>query len=253
MVYIPRIPPPAVSCEPTNDFAWLAYIRSGTPLVMLGMACWVIGKMLAPFMTSYPADSHLNPARTHMFPIAITLAGWIVLLLGVWKLTAADSVRKHSVWLSLPRWACRVGLLAGLGAQVIDAVQTMVTLDRATYNALSGIGYLLGMLGMLGFFAMGNYIVRLAPIALTPGIKAFANITMFGLAICYSLSLSIPMLARSSGQPTVADFGAGCVMLLAMLGTFVFTLLTIVMINSVRVHLGRVVNASEMQPARVGM
>jgi hypothetical protein len=210
-----------------SDPTWTDTLRRGINCIILGVLVAVVGGILAAFLF-----------RGNPIPMILSsFASSILFLVGAWLLTMPDPSGLGEDKYGTSRKLIRITLLVGLVNHLLTfAQQTMVMPPDARFLVQSLAG-LASLVGVVGQFAMLNYLGKLARRIPDFKIADRAHFLMYALGITYGLFIVLGLIAalslrgaRTAGPPA-GLVAVGCIAGLMALALIVFGVMYLFMLD----------------------
>lgn len=189
-------------CDPN----WVDILRGGASLFIWGIVTIFVGSIAGSFLQASTGSPVLA--------ILAILAGWVLTTVGWWKMTEPDPSGLGEDRYGTPRKIIRIALIVSIFAQVIDHLPQLTKLDPASALAVQVVAVVLGLVGIVGFFAQLLYLKRLALRIPDAQLSGRAGFLMKALPISYGAMIVLGILAalmmRNSSPPSGGLGGLGC-------------------------------------------
>ena len=188
----------------------------------------------------------------------VIVGGWVVILVGWWKLTEPDPSGIGEEEYGTARKIIRVALIVGVANQVLSMIPTLGAPPPSVRVAIQIVSFLLGIVAVIGIFAQLQYLGKLSLRIPDDSLAGRARFLMYGLGISYAVmivfSLVIVLAASGGGGTPAPALGAmGCFLAIVGIAVLVMAVMYLFLIERIGRRLGEEASAAEQSWARGGV
>ncbi len=237
------------------DPTWVRTLARGVRLIIWGIVVIVLGVILAVVLAA------AVPALV-MVAIVAPLLGYILMLVGTWRMTEPDPSGLGEDQYGTSRRLIRITLVLGVIDALLDVVQELITVPPAVRLALLILAVLFGIAAVVGLFAQLQYLKKLALRIPDAKLAGRAHFLMYGLGIGYgllavvggSMALMVAVGPGPGAGGTMAPLmtAMGCFAGVAGLAVLVFAIMFLLMLERMGKRFGVEAAAAEATWARIG-
>jgi hypothetical protein len=181
----------------------------------------------------------------------------LLMLAGSWLLTEPDPSGLGEDKYGRSRKIIRFALVVGLINTVLENVLRTGAIPpdlRLTVQVFNGIA---AIIGLIGYFAMLNYLSKLALRIPDQVLAGRARTIMYGIGVSYGIIIVFGIfmaiagraMGTAAGSPAPMMF-AGCIMMIAVIVLLIFGIRYILLLDSLRRRFGEQAEAAEQSWAR---
>jgi hypothetical protein len=233
-------------CDPH----WLDKLHRGTVLVLIGIGIAVLGGVVGGLLGGSRRGGDAQPIT-----LVIGLATYVCNLIGSWLMTEPDPSGLGEDRYGTSRKIIRFTLLAGVVAQAIELVTAVVTISSEVATALLVVGVLLGIVGLVGFYAQFLYLAQLARRIPDDRLAARARFLMWAFTASYAVLILMGgvllLMGAGGGARSSGLMVFGCTAGIAGLALLVFAIMAILMLDRFRRQFRDVAARSNYLSARL--
>jgi hypothetical protein len=230
-----------------SDPRWVRTLQRGARFIIYGIAVIIIGTLIGAFIAAA-----VGAAGVVLLGIVI-VGGYVLFLSGWWQLTEPDPSGIGEEQYGTARKIIRIALILGVINQVLNIIVGAAAPPPSVRVAIQIIGFMIGIVGVIGIFAQLQYLGKLALRIPDDNLAARARFLMFALGIGYAALLVVGLAAAlmaSGGRVSPALGAVGCFAGIIGLAVIIFAIMYLLMIEKLGKRFGDEASAAEQTWAR---